>query len=125
MLPLVQSIASDIAEVFRCVTGRRSDLHRLIRSNTRSAGTLYDDEIAESRADLQAEYDQIWKYREELESLGVYLRHPEGGAIDFPTIMSDQEAYFCWQLGEKSIQYWREAKSPNSPKQLLPSLEKA
>lgn len=125
MLPLVRSIAADIHSIFERVTSRRSDLHRLLRKGAKSAGTLYDDEMAESRADLQEEYDKIWQYREELESLGVYLRHPEDGVIEFPTIMLGKDAYLCWQLNEDQVKFWRDADSPNSPKQPLPALERA
>ncbi|RMF44033.1 MAG: DUF2203 family protein [Planctomycetota bacterium] len=112
MLPLVRSIAEDIQSVFRDVTGRRTDLHRLLRRRSRSAGSAYEDEVAESRADLQAEYDRIWLYREELESLGVHLRQPEIGAIEFPTIICGQEAFYCWQIGEPRVASWRLADEP-------------
>lgn len=125
MLPLVRSIASDIGEVFRSVTSRRSDLHRLLRKGSRTAGSVYEAEMAESRADLQEEYDRIWHYREELESLGVYLRHPEDGLIEFPSTLDGREVYLCWQLGEEQIRYWREADPASSPKQLLPEFEDA
>ncbi len=114
MLPLVRSIVSDICGVFRNVTSRRFELHRLLRRGQRGAGRLYDDEMAESRADLQAEYDQIWQYREELESLGVLLRQPEDGLTEFPTRISGQEAFFSWQLGETTIGYYRLAAQPKS-----------
>lgn len=106
-LPLVQSIVSDICGVFRDVMNRRVELHRLLRKGNRGAGRLYDDEMAESRADLQAEYDQIWGYREELESLGVHLRQPEEGLVEFPTEVDGNEAYFVWQLGEAAIAHYR------------------
>lgn len=124
MLPLVSSIVADICEVFKRVTGRRSDLHRLLRKGSLTAGSQYDDEMAESRADLQREYEQIWKYREELESLGVFLRQSEEGIIEFPSMMLGRECYLCWQLGENEIHYWRDATSPNAAKQLLPALER-
>lgn len=109
MLPLVRSVVSDICEVFRSVTSRRIELHRLLRQGHRGAGRLYDDEMAESRADLQAEYDQIWHYREELESLGVQLRQPEEGLIEFPTVIDSQPAFYSWRLGEASITNFRYA----------------
>lgn len=123
MLPLVQSIAADICGVFRSVTGRRADLHRLLRKGPRSSGRQYDDEVAESRADLQAEYDQIWQYRAELESLGVLLRQPEEGGIEFPTLMFGREAYLCWKVGDEKILYWREADALMSTLQPLPVRE--
>ena len=125
MLPLVRSIASDICDIFKRVTARRSDLHRLLRQGSRSAGSVYDDEMAESRADLQEEYEQIWRYREELESLGVLLRQPEDGIIEFPSMMHGRNCFLCWQLGEERISTYRYADSSNSPKLPLPSLQQA
>lgn len=121
MLPLVRSIVSDICEIFRRVTGRRSDLHRLLRKGSRSSGAAYEDEMAESRADLQEEYERIWTYREELESLGVFLRQPEEGCIEFPSQMLGKDCYLCWQLGDERVSEWRDASSPHSPKQPLPT----
>jgi hypothetical protein len=123
MLPLVRSIVSDIRDVFRAVTGRRTDLHRLIRKGARTAGQVYDDEVAESRADLQEEYDQIWRYREELESLGVFLRQPEEGWIEFPaSIVGLGAAFYSWRLGEEHIQFWREADAPWSSRKAILSM---
>ncbi len=120
MLPLVRSITSDISDIFKRVTSRRSDLHRLLRKGSKSSGSVYEDEIAESRADLQEEYEQIWKFREELESLGVILRKPEDGMIEFPSILHGKLCYLCWQLGDDQILYYRDA-TANSPKLRLPS----
>lgn len=122
MLPLVRSIVTDISDVFRSVTGRRADLHRLLRRGALTSGSLYDDEIAESRSDLQEEYDRIWLYREELESLGVLLRQSEEGYIEFPTTVSGRDAFFSWRIGEEGIQYWRHADSPAATrKQVSPA----
>ncbi len=119
MLPLVRSIASDIADVFRQVTGRRADVHKLLRRGSRSVGEQYDKEVAESRADLEEEYNRIWQYREELESLGVVLRQSEDGGIEFPTVIDGREAFYCWQLGETHISHWRYADAPHSVRRPL------
>lgn len=121
MLPLVRSIASDICQAFRSVTGRRADLHRILRKGSLSSGPLYDDEIAESRADLQDEYDLIWRYREELESLGAILRKPEEGHVEFPTTILGRDSFYCWHVGEDSIRYWRAADAPSSSRKPLPA----
>ncbi len=123
MLPLVRSITLDICNVFRTVSGRRADLRRILRKGALTSGQQYDDEIAESRADLQEEYDLIWQYREELESLGALLRQPEEGHIEFPTIILGRESFFSWHVGEETIRFWREADSPNSTRKLIASVE--
>ena len=120
MLPLLRSIVSDICEVFRNVTGRRVDLHRLLRHRERGSGQQYDDEVKETRADLQEEYDKIWKYREELEALGVILRQPEQGAIEFPARVSGRDAYLSWRLGEETVLFWREEEAPWTARKPLP-----
>jgi hypothetical protein len=114
MLPLVRSIVTDICGAVRDVNSRRVELHRLLRKGHRGAGRIYDDEMAESRADLQAEFDQIGRFREELESLGVLLRHPEEGRIEFPTEMGERDAFYSWQLGEPAIAHYRLASEPTS-----------
>jgi hypothetical protein len=125
MLPLLRSIVSDICEVFRNVTGRRVDLHRLLRQRERGSGQQYDDEVAETRADLQEEYDKIWKYREELEALGVILRQPEQGAIEFPARIAGRDAYLSWRLEESEVLYWREEDAPWTARKLLSAADKA
>ncbi len=123
MLPLLRSIVSDICEVFHNVTGRRVDLHRLLRQRERGSGQQYDDEVAETRADLQEEYDKIWKFREELEALGVILRQPEQGAIEFPARIAGRDVYLSWRLGESEVGFWREEESPWTVRKPLPVVE--
>ncbi len=123
MLPLVRSIVSDICSVFRTVTGRRADLRRILRKGSLTSGQVYDDELAESRADLQEEYDLIWKYRQELETLGVILRHPENGHIEFPTLIMGRDAFLSWHVGEERIEHWRDAEASQSTRKLLSSLD--
>ena len=123
MLPLVRSIVTDICQVFRNVTGRRSDLHRLLRKGARNSGQLYTDEVEQSRADLQEEYDQIWQYRAELESLGVFLRQPQEGAIEFPTLVEGREAFLLWRLGDEGIHYYRDAEAPQTTRTPIPAVE--
>ncbi len=118
MLPLVRSIAIDISEIFSQVTSRRSDIHRLMRSGGTS-GSVYKDEMAESRSDLQAEYDRIFMYREELESLGVFLRHSESGEIEFPTTIEGRDAFLSWRIGEVEIAFWRFADAPSGSRKQI------
>ncbi|MFN3190960.1 MAG: DUF2203 domain-containing protein [Aureliella sp.] len=120
MLPLVRSIVSDIQEVFQRVTMRRTDLHRLLRSKSRSSSReMYDDEMAESRADLQEEFEIVWKYREELESLGLVLRQPEEGVVEFPFELGGRSCFLCWEPGQEKIASWREADSHHSTRHPL------
>ena len=42
-----------------------------------------------------------------LNKMGVVVRDPANGLIDFPTVREGREAFLCWKLGEGgSIGFW-------------------
>jgi hypothetical protein len=58
-----------------------------------------------ARTDLMAEINaELVKIHE----LGVELKDPGLGLIDFPSIRDGRVVYLCWRLGERSIEYWHE-----------------
>jgi hypothetical protein len=42
----------------------------------------------------------------EVESLGVILRDPETGLVDFASVREGEQIYLCWRLGEDRIEFW-------------------
>ena len=56
-----------------------------------------DDLLAEINAELVKIHD-----------LGVELKDPALGLIDFPSLRDGREVYLCWRLGETSIGYWHD-----------------
>jgi len=44
----------------------------------------------------------------ELEALGVELKDPETGLIDFRSDRHGRVVYLCWRLGEPRIDWWHE-----------------
>jgi hypothetical protein len=45
---------------------------------------------------------------DELEGLGIELKDPNQGLIDFPAMLEGRVVYLCWRLGEDVIQHWHE-----------------
>jgi hypothetical protein len=41
-----------------------------------------------------------------LEELGIVLRDPARGLIDFPAVHLGRQVHLCWQLGEDDIGWW-------------------
>jgi hypothetical protein len=39
----------------------------------------------------------------EIEGLGVILRDPETGLVDFASVREGEQIYLCWRLGEERI----------------------
>jgi hypothetical protein len=42
----------------------------------------------------------------EVESLGVILRDPDTGLVDFASVRDGEQIYLCWRLGEDRIEFW-------------------
>jgi hypothetical protein len=41
-----------------------------------------------------------------LHEMGIVVRDPESGLIDFPSERDGQEVFLCWRLGEDLIEWW-------------------
>jgi hypothetical protein len=39
-------------------------------------------------------------------ALGVILRDPETGLVDFASVRDGDQIYLCWRLGEERIGFW-------------------
>ena len=98
-LPLVRRIAEDMqnAEL------QRRDLVDL--SHTLEGNSM------ELRA-LERQFDQLthrlFDLMEELNQIGVDLKDPTRGLLDFPAQLDDRDILLCWELGEDSINHWHE-----------------
>ena len=42
----------------------------------------------------------------EIEQLGVILRDPDTGLVDFAAVRDGEPVYLCWRLGEERIGFW-------------------
>lgn len=49
---------------------------------------------------------QIDRIVKEITEKGIILRDPDMGLVDFPAVINNRPAYFCWKIDEKDIQYW-------------------
>ncbi len=110
-LPLVRAIVSDIVELFRDVSERRQRLIDLIERNqlgSKRVASPYTEELDQMQADIQADVEKLNVFAQELAELGIELKDPNIGLIDFPTLVDDREAYLCWKLGEPEVGFWHE-----------------
>lgn len=110
-LPLVRAIVGDIVELFRDVQERRqrfSDLIERSPMGTQRIASPYTEELEQMQADIQADVDRLNGFAQELADLGIELKDPQIGLIDFPTLVDGREVYLCWKLGEPEVGFWHE-----------------
>ena len=110
-LPLVRRIVEDIVAQHRLWHEKLLEIDLLAAS-----GRASDAEQAERlEREAQTVAREIEAFRRELISLGIQLKDPRLGLIDFPssTKLIDQRDHekpilLCWRLGELEVQFWHE-----------------
>lgn len=105
MLPLVQSIVTDIVNSRRAIDSLSPEQERLERHRRdlawqeRQRRYQVADEIAAAEKALASAVG-------ELNGLGVTLIDDEAGEVDFPTKVNGRSAAFSWLLGEDELRHW-------------------
>jgi len=95
-LPLVARIAADIQVIAGQVRTASARLQ---------AGGGDTREKGDQLAVLSERFTELVR---ELEDLGVELKDPFTGLLDFRATRAGEEVYLCWRLGEASVAHWHE-----------------
>lgn len=108
-LPLVRRIVQDIVELYNDLHRRRERLVALRGRQgrqTRGPDDPYEAEVIQMEAELETDVERLQSYVDELQQIGVELKDPFVGLVDFRTVLEGREAYLCWRLGEDEIAHW-------------------
>lgn len=122
MLPLLRSILRDVTELANSLRDRQDRLKRL-RQDSKTLGQSYHEELDQVQAGLDQDQEKMHDYIQELHDLGVELKDPFTGLLDFRSILDEREVYLCWRLGEAEVAHWHELDSGFAGRQ--PILENA
>ncbi|HVG94740.1 MAG TPA: DUF2203 domain-containing protein [Planctomycetota bacterium] len=103
-LPLVRCIVTDIvAEYVRMKEiGRERRAVEVSGAGSEAARRQVDD----LKAEMEERTQRIDSYIKELSDLGVELKDPEKGLVDFPSERSGRAVWLCWRLGEDGVTHW-------------------
>lgn len=119
-LPLVQRIVDDIVQQYRLWREKVLELD-LISSTSRGGEQRVRAE--ELERDSQRLAREIDGFKRELEELGIQLKDPRLGLVDFPSEMNGRAVLLCWRLGESEVGFWHEVDAGYAGRQpLSPSL---
>jgi len=104
-LPLVSKIVADLVREHELW----EDKVREFELATVGSTPEHPDAVAEL---LQMEAQRLARdiegYIRELNDLGVICKGMDTGLVDFRGELDGREVYYCWKLGEPSVQYWHE-----------------
>ena len=104
-LPLVSRIVRDIVEK----TESMKEVYLAIREGAEGDASI--ERLEELQDLLHDIADERAEFVEELTALGIELKDPNIGLVDFPARLDDRVVYLCWKLGEETIDHWHELTS--------------
>lgn len=71
-------------------------------------GHMPREELLKHQHDGGEAEERMVEIADALSEMGVLLKDPDTGLVDFPTLRDGHEVYLCWQLGESRIAWWHE-----------------
>lgn len=66
------------------------------------------EKLLQHQRDGGEDEERMVEIADSLSEMGVLLKDPDTGLVDFPTLRDGHEVYLCWQLGESRIAWWHE-----------------
>lgn len=123
-LPLVKAIVEDIVTLYRGIRERRDRLAALSSAASRQShqNDLYSEEVEEMEASVYQDIDRLQEFIAELTQLGVELKDPLKGSVEYPGLLDGREISLCWQFGEKQISHWHEVDAESGELQTTDTL---
>ncbi|MBL8799618.1 MAG: DUF2203 family protein [Planctomycetia bacterium] len=105
MLPLVRRIVDDIMLQQRSLSILGPEQDRLDR-HRRDLSWPERQRRYQVHEEFAAAQHYLQDALAELEVLGVALVEPDDGRVGLPTVVNGRLAFFSWQQGETTLQYW-------------------
>lgn len=110
MLPLVRRIVADIMRLFAEIHERRERVNQIRRASggRRNEESVYSEELRQVEQEIEQDAARLDEFLAELTQLGVELKDPVRGLIDFRAKLDGRDIYLCWHAGEEEIGHWHE-----------------
>ncbi|HEY6782902.1 MAG TPA: DUF2203 domain-containing protein [Candidatus Dormibacteraeota bacterium] len=97
LLPRLTELLTALRDAHNASLGESAELdHHSVASNGSAAAAM--------RA--SGPFTEAQRLTADIDRLGVILRDPDTGLVDFAAVREDEPIYLCWRLGEERIGYW-------------------
>lgn len=81
------------------------------RAKVLGNGHMPADHLRQHQRESAAAERRIARLARALTELGILIKDPDTGLVDFPALRDGREVYLCWQLGETRIAWWHETET--------------
>ncbi len=106
-LPRVRRIVAQIAEL-SAMLPELEDQARIAEYDSKRAAASADDRDRhqQARDAVSGAELELLKAVANLNGLGIQLKGPLEGLIDFPSYRDGERVELCWKLGEERVEHW-------------------
>jgi hypothetical protein len=119
-LPLVRRIVEDVVREHARHAEKLVELDILTSA---APSGLPDPRATALQREIQAIARELEAFDRELRGLGIQMKDPRMGLIDFPSNLDGRRVLLCWRLGEPSVQFWHDESAGFAGRQpLAPTL---
>jgi hypothetical protein len=106
-LPRVGRIVAQIAELSALLPELEDQARIAEYQSKRPAGSADDrDRHQQLRDAVSGAELELLKAVASLNSMGIQLKGPLEGLIDFPSYRNGEQIELCWKLGEERVEHW-------------------
>jgi hypothetical protein len=107
MLPLLRSILRDVTTLANELRDMQEQLE-IARDSKEAISPARRQELKEIEVNFEQGRDRMHDFLQELEKLGIELKDPFVGLVDFRAMIDGREVYLCWRLDEPEVAHWHE-----------------
>jgi hypothetical protein len=108
LLPTIQPILERIINLRARLERTERDIVSLHWKARTNGHANHEGSFGEGQSVRSALMAEINAELVKIHDLGVELKDPAMGLIDFLALRDGREVYLCWRLGETAIDYWHE-----------------
>jgi hypothetical protein len=106
-LPEVRRLAAEVAQLVQLVPELQDEERiQAYRAARAGAGPEAAESLELSRAGLRDAELGLQRALAALENLGVMVKDPASGLLDFPSLRDGELVELCWRLGEEEVGHW-------------------
>jgi hypothetical protein len=108
LLPTLRPILERIISLRARLERTERDLVSLHWKARTNGHAEYQGSFGEGQSARTALMAEINAELVKIHDLGVELKDPALGLVDFPSVRGDKIVYLCWRLGESEIGFWHD-----------------
>jgi hypothetical protein len=103
---VVRPLAERMVELCAAAEPLQREWRTIVIAIGSNGGGLDHERASELRESLEQAQAEVGELVEEVVALGVQVKDPAQGLLDFPAVIDGQPALLCWLVGEERIGFW-------------------